>query len=441
MNLHGHNFTIPTLGPANIPSPVTLSKRLGDMIANYVQDDEYIIFNIDAIPGDMIVYNHHHLIEKAGPRELLFFDPQKVHAAVVTCGGLCPGLNDVIRAIVYALWYQYGVRRISGVRYGFRGFLPEFGHQFVPLKPDIVHSIHRIGGTMLGSSRGHGRRTIEMVDRIEREGINQLFTVGGDGTQRGTLDIAEEVARRGLKVAVVGIPKTIDNDLSFIEKSFGFETAVSEAVESAADAHVEAENAVNGIGLVKLMGREAGFITAYTAIASREANFALVPEVRFDLDGENGFLKHLERRLMKRGHALVIVAEGAGQEHLAAASTETDASGNKKLGDIGVFMKDKISSYFKSKNVDINLKYIDPSYTIRATAANPIDSIYCARLGTHAVHAAMAGKTKMLISHVNDTFVHIPTALAVAKRNCINPKSALWRDVVESTGQPNLMLN
>jgi len=440
MDLQDLDFTIPTLGPGRRPSPINLSNHHGDMIANFVRDDELIVYNTRATPGVTIEYKRKHLIERAGPRELIFFNPDKVHAAIVTCGGLCPGLNDVIRSVVLALWYQYGVRRISGVRFGYRGFLPEYEHPFMKLEPETVANIHRLGGTVLGSSRGNGERTADIVDRIEMEGINLLFTIGGDGTQRGTLRIAEEVERRGLNIAVVGIPKTIDNDLSFIEKSFGFETAVSEAVNAVADAHIEAENAVNGIGLVKLMGREAGFIAASTAISSREVNFVLVPELQFDLDGENGFLAHLERRIARRGHALIIAAEGAGQEHLASNGGH-DASGNKKFGDIGIFLKDCITKYFKEKKIEINLKYIDPSYMIRAREANPIDSIYCGRLGANAVHAAMAGKTKMLMSHINDTFVHIPTELAVAKRNCIDPESDLWRDVIEATGQPHLMIN
>jgi 6-phosphofructokinase 1 len=442
MDLNELDFTIPVLGPGKRPSPVNLSNHRGDMIANFVRDDEYIVFDISAKPGATVEYKRKHLIERAGPRESIFFNPDKVHAAVVTCGGLCPGLNDVIRAIVFALWYQYGVHRISGVRYGYRGFLPEFEHPLMQLKPEIVANIQRVGGTFLGSSRGHGERTADIVDRIEMEGINQLYTIGGDGTQRGTLRIAEEVERRGLNVAVIGVPKTIDNDLSFIEKSFGFETAVSEAVQAVSDAHVEAENGVNGIGLVKLMGREAGFITAYTAIGSRDANFVLVPELQFDMEGENGFLAHLERRIAKRGHALIVVAEGAGQEYLDSAGIRgMDASGNKKFGDIGQFLKDSITKYFKEKKMEVNLKYIDPSYMIRSRVPNTNDSIYCARLGTHAVHAAMAGKTKMLVSHVNGAFVHIPTELAVSKRNCIDPESDLWRDVIEATGQPHLMIN
>nr|AGS53214.1 pyrophosphate--fructose 6-phosphate 1-phosphotransferase, alpha subunit [uncultured bacterium contig00093] len=441
MSIRELDFTIQALGPGKYPSPIMLSKHHGDLIANYVSDEERVIFDINAVPGKSVTYEARHLIEKAGPRELVFFDPQNVNAAIVTCGGLCPGLNDVTRAIVMSLWHQYGVRKIWGVQFGYRGFLMEYGLPFVPLRHEVVSEIHRKGGTILGSSRGHGNRTADIVDRMEKEGINMLFTIGGDGTQRGTLRIAEEVERRGLNVTVVGIPKTIDNDLSFIEKSFGFETAVSLAVQAIHAAHVEAEGAPNGVGLVKVMGREAGFIAAYTVLGSGEVNYVLVPELRFDLEGDDGLFAHLERRLEKRGHAVIVVAEGAGQEHLHAASTEYDPSGNKKLGDIGHFLENRIKKHFADKGVEMNLKYIDPSYLIRAMPANPIDSIYCARLGTNAVHAAMAGKTKMLVSHVNDVFVHIPTELAVSKRNCIDPESPLWRDVIETTGQPPLMFN
>lgn len=416
-------------------------KQAGDYVNDYIQDDKYVVYDLNAAVGDSVTFSRRHLIEKAGPRERIFFNPEDVHAAIVTCGGLCPGLNDVIRAVVMALWYEYGVRRISGVPFGYRGFLPEFGHNLIPLTPDIVKDIHRQGGTYLGSSRGYGERTSEIVDTMEKHGINMLFTIGGDGTQRGSLRISEEAKRRGLNAAVIGIPKTIDNDLSFIEKSFGFETAVSEAAKVVEGAHVEASCAVNGIGLVKVMGRESGFIAAYTALGTRDVNFVLVPEVHFDLDGENGLLMNLQKRLEERNHAVIVVAEGAGQEHLEAASNEYDASGNKKMGDVGLFLQDRIRSYFKEKNIEANLRYIDPSYMIRATAANPIDSTYCSRLGTYAVHAAMSGKTKMLVSLVNDFYVHIPTELAISERNRIKPESSLWRDVLEATGQPNLMKN
>lgn len=436
----GPNFLIADLGKPEVQSPIALSKRYGDMMANYVRDDELIINEVNVIPGTSMVYTQQEVVEKAGPREHIYFNPATVRAGIITCGGLCPGLNDVIRAIVMTLWYQYGVRSIAGIRYGYRGMLPEYKYDVIDLNPEVVGEIHRRGGTILGSSRGGGSRTVELADTIERMGLSMIFTIGGDGTQRGAAVLADELQRRGLACALVGIPKTIDNDLNFIQKSFGFETAVSKAVEAVAGAHIEAHDAINGIGIVKLMGRDSGFITAYTALANNDVNYVLIPEVPFELDGEKGVLAHLKERLARRNHAVIVVAEGAGQEYLAA-SAEHDASGNKRLGDIGFYLKDRISTFFSEAGIEINLKYIDPSYMIRSTPANPNDSIYCARLGNNAAHAAMAGKTKMLVSLINNTFVHIPIAVAVAKKNRIDPESSLWRDVMQATGQPALFKN
>ncbi len=435
------DFRIPRLGEAKIASPMRLSKVMDDFIANYVDDQAYVIYDLRCdLEEERLVraYERPSLMEKAGPREMVYFDPSKVCAAIVTCGGLCPGLNDVIRALVMTLWHHYGVKNILGIRHGYHGFLPENHFPPMPLSPELVSKIHQQGGTVLGSSRG-GARTAAIVDALEQLNVNMLFTIGGDGTQRGALAICQEAAQRGRVLSVVGIPKTIDNDLSFVQRSFGFETAVGRAVDAVCAAHVEATGAVNGVGLVKVMGRESGFIAASTALASNDVNFVLVPEVPFDLEGENGFLAHLRRRLERRGHAVVLVAEGAGQ-HLAQAEGH-DASGNRALGDIGTFLRDRIIVDAKEKGWVANLKYIDPSYIIRGTAANPNDSIYCSRLGAHAVHAAMTGRTAMLVSLVNDVFVHIPMALSVAQRNRIDPESSLWRDVVIATGQPALMVN
>ncbi len=380
------------------------------------------------------------MIESAGPRERIYFEPSKVHAAIVTCGGLCPGLNDVIRAIVMCLWYRYGVRKISGVRYGYRGLIEGFNLPLLELTPELVSDIHRNGGTILGSSRGYGDRSGQIVNMLERLGINMLFTIGGDGTQRGALGIAEEIERRGLKITVVGVPKTIDNDLSFVQVSFGFQTAISKAVDAVASAHTEAVCALNGIGLVKVMGRQSGFIAAGTALAINDVNFVLIPEVPFELDGANGLLNHLDNRLKLRGHAVILVAEGAGQ-NLLERKDAVDASGNIKLTDIGVYLKQRIEQYFRNKDIEINLKYIDPSYIIRAAPANPNDSVYCERLGSNAVHAAMSGKTELLIGLLHNRFVHIPMRMAVSRRNCIDPDGGLWRDVIDATGQPMLMTN
>jgi 6-phosphofructokinase 1 len=433
------DFTITSLGECTIPSPLMLSTAAHDNVANYVDDSERIIYDISTTASKKgKLPTNGHLLEKAGPRHKIYFDPPKIHAAIVTCGGLCPGLNDVIRAIVMCLWYRYGVRTITGFRYGYRGLLGEFNLPVVNLTPDNVADIHRSGGTILGSSRGNGGRSKDIVDTLQRMNINMLFTIGGDGTQRGAIGICQEIKHRGLKIALVGVPKTIDNDLSFVQKSFGFDTAVSKAVVAIAAAHTEARGAVNGIGLVKVMGRESGFIAAHTALAINDVNFVLVPEVPFSLKGRNSFLAHLEKRIDARHHAVVLVAEGAGQD-LLPKSGHKDSSGNVKLADIGIFLKEKIAAHFKQKNNEINIRYIDPGYIIRSAPANANDSIYCTRLGTNAVHAAMAGKSEMIISMIHDQLVHVPTEMAVSRKNNIDPESPLWRDVIEATGQPPLM--
>jgi 6-phosphofructokinase 1 len=436
------NFAVEALGQCKIQNPITYNNTQGDQMANYVGDDEYIFYNIYKRGLDTInkAIDFSDVMEKAGPREKIYFHPNHTHAGIVTCGGLCPGLNDVIRAIVRNLWYGYGVRRITGIRYGYRGFLPENNFPVLELNPENVDDIHKMGGTILGSSRG-GSRISDIVDAIERMNLNILFPIGGDGTQRGALAIAEEIQRRGLKVAIVGVPKTIDNDLSFIQKSFGFETAVSEAVKAVTAAHVEADDAINGIGLVKVMGRESGFIAAHTTLASNDVNFVLIPEVPFDMEGKNGLLSHLKKRLENRGHAVVLVAEGAGQDLIPLEVAGTDASGNKKLGDIGVFLRNQFTSFFEQEGMEVNIKYIDPGYTIRSAPAHPNDSLYCARLGANAVHAAMTGRTKVLISLWSNKFVHLPIEMAVSRRNFVKTEGSLWRDVLETTRQPVLMLN
>ena len=435
-----YDFTIDNLGEKNNKSPIAMSTTRGDHIANYVTDEEFVRLVVEAKPGQQPQLKRNQLLECAGPREMIYFSPSRVHAGIVTCGGLCPGLNDVIRAIVRCLWYRYGVRRISGIQYGYKGFLPEYQYDVKPLTPDIVDDIHKIGGTYLGSARGGGREVSKIVDAMEQLNMNVLFTVGGDGTQRGSLDIAEEVDKRKLKIALVGIPKTVDNDFAVIQKSFGFDTAVDKAVEMVAAAHMEAHSAINGIGLVKVMGRESGFIAAHTALASHEVNFVLIPEVPFNLEGYNGFLHHLEERIKRSKHAVIVVAEGAMQEQLMT-DKKFDAGGNIKLVDVGPYLRDRIIKYFDEKKIEVNIKYIDPSYAIRSAPANPADSIYCERLGNAAAHAAMAGKTRLIIGLVNNEFVHLPIKAVISHRNHVDPESSLWRDTIDATHQPALMVN
>ncbi|MCL2180358.1 MAG: ATP-dependent 6-phosphofructokinase [Treponema sp.] len=434
------DFTIEELGKPTVKSPILMSKVHGDKAADYVTNDRFVRLSSFIVPGDQPPVDRTQVLERAGPREFIYFTPAHVHAGIVTCGGLCPGINDVIRAIVRCLWTNYGVTRITGIRYGYLGFLPEHHHGVKQLNPDTVDDIHKLGGTFLGSARGGGREVEKIVDTMEKLNLNMLFTVGGDGTQRGTLDIAEELDKRNLKIAMIGIPKTVDNDFALIDRSFGFNTAVAKAVEVVSAAHVEAVSAINGIGLVKVMGRDAGYIAAHTALASHEVNFVLIPEVPFNLEGYNGLLTHLEDRVRKRGHALIVVAEGAMQDQLIK-DKKFDAGGNIKMADVGVYLRSRIIKHFEEKGMEINLKYIDPSYAIRSSPANPDDSIYCERLGNAAVHAAMAGKTKIIIGLVNNRFVHLPIKMVISHRNKVNPESSLWRDTLDATHQPPLMIN
>ncbi|MDF1568409.1 MAG: ATP-dependent 6-phosphofructokinase [Spirochaetaceae bacterium] len=435
-----YDFRVKNLGACKVPSPKPYSTKLGDAMANYTRDDQYILRSntVDAstVGPD---YDPAWMLEEAGPREKIYFAPSHVNAAIVTCGGLCPGLNDVIRAITRTLWYFYGVERIFGIRFGYRGFRSEFNLTPMKLDPDIVDDIHNLGGSILGSSRGYGE-VEPIVDALERMNISMLFTIGGDGTQRGSLEISEEIEKRGLKIACIGIPKTIDNDVMFVQKSFGFDTAVAKAVEAVGAAHVEAKSAPDGIGLVKLMGRDSGFIAAHTTLSTSDVNFCLIPEIPFQLDGENGLLKSLEARLDRRKHAVIVVAEGAGQELLIDRKDTKDASGNASYGDIGPFLRDSIKEYLKSRGREANIKYIDPSYIIRAAAAAPVDSHYCARLGANAVHAAMTGRTGCIIGQWNNSLVHVPIRMATYKRKQVDNEGPLWRDVLESTRQPISMI-
>lgn len=380
-------------------------------------------------------------LEVAGPRRKIFFDPSITKAAIVTCGGLCPGINDVIRAIVMELYYRYGVKNIIGIRYGFQGLIPSIGHPILQLTPESVNDIHTKGGSILSSSRGR-QDVMEIVKALKRMNVDIFFCIGGDGTMRAARMITEEITQRGLNISVIGIPKTIDNDLNLVPKTFGFDTAISEAVKAIQSAHVEAEGAPMGIGLVKIMGRQSGQIAASAALAQRDVNYVLIPEVPFDLEGERGLLASLETRLREREHCVILVAEGAGQDLLRKNNrqNETDASGNPKLLDIGSYLKGEIEEHFRKLGQEINLKYIDPSYMIRSVPANASDSIYCGALGQYAAHAGMAGKTGMLVAFMRDEYIHLPFRL-ISSGTQLDPTGNIWMRVLESTGQPMTLKN
>lgn len=434
--LTAEDLRVKTLGVSRIDSPLLnmLEKKRSSI--NYADEHDRVFVDttgsslqafglpVDQIPG----------LEPAGARRKIYFDPSKTRAGIVTCGGLCPGLNDVIRALVCELTRLYGVQKVYGFGNGFQGFIARFGRPVLELTSSLVDTINENGGTILGSSRGQ-QDPAEIVDCLDRMGINILFVIGGDGSMRGAMSIIREIEARNLKIAVVGIPKTIDNDIMYIDQSFGFQTAFGEAAKAIRASHVEAKGAPNGVGLVKLMGRHSGFIACYASLAMSDANFVLIPEVRFELDGPRGLLNVLRQRIERRGHAVIVVAEGAGQD-LLPQSNGTDASGNKKLVDIGTFLRDRINEYFQSIPMELNLKYFDPSYIIRSVPANPYDSVFCTRLAHNAVHAAMSGRTEVVVSRLHMRFINVPMPLAIRQRNTVDPDGDLWMTVLESTGQP-----
>ncbi len=289
---------------------------------------------------------------RAGPVERLYWSPSASRAAVVTCGGLCPGLNTVIRELVMSLHYVYGATEIWGVPNGYGGIYGPAPWR--PLSPDLVSNIHTLGGTILGSSRG-GFDLDRILGALQDKGITQLFVIGGDGTHRGVLALCEGAAKRGQRISIIAIPKSIDMDIPVIDKTFGFDSAIEEALRPIACANVEAKSALNGVGLVKLMGREAGFIALQAAMASRDVNLVLIPEAPWRLAK---VLSWLDARMAARGHAVIVVAEGAESEEQkeekaaaaakgALAASAKDASGNKVLDDVGLYLKNALTQHLK----------------------------------------------------------------------------------------------
>jgi 6-phosphofructokinase 1 len=433
MNLQSVKTKIRTLGKPTITSPLLLH---GKSSHDFISEDERVLLEVSLKNIEKMISEGRTpaSFEKAGPRKKIYFDTSKIKCGIVICGGLCPGLNDVIRSVVHELYFRYNVENVFGIKYGLQGFIPEFGHDYLRLTPERVENILEIGGSILCSSRGE-QDIGEVVDSLERMNINVLFMIGGDGTLKAGVAISDEITRRNLKIGVIGIPKTIDNDISLVERSFGFDTAVDIASNAIKSTHNEAKDYPNCVGIIKLMGRQSGFIAATAALAQQEANFVLVPEVDFKFEGKNGLLAKLEKRLEERKHAVIVVAEGAGQYFFNDIDEKRDISGNIIFNDIGVYLKETINNHFEKLNKKISIKYIDPSYMIRSVRAIGNDRVFCSILGRDAVHAGIAGKTKMLISYWNNNFVHVPMEASKGIRKHINPNGKLWQTVMDATGQ------
>ena len=434
------DLAVPALGSATIRSPLKLSTIKGDRIYNFVGEDECVLMEALATRDCASPETETSAaFERAGPRELLFFEPGKLTAGIVTCGGLCPGMNNAIRSAALELLNHYRIAAVWGFRYGFAGLNPNEGVDPIRLTPEILEGIHHDGGSILGSSRGPQPPAI-VLETLQRMGVQLLLVIGGDGSMRAAHAVYEEASRRGASISVVGVPKSIDNDVPLVDKTFGYETAFSIAVESIRAAHTEASAYRNGVGLVRLMGRHSGFIAASAAVAESDADFVLIPEVPLVLDGPDGFLEALAVRLRSNGHVVVVVAEGAGQDVLQTSESpaECDASGNIRLLDIGMYLKQRIDDALEERGINHTLKYIDPSYLIRSAPANPSDSVYSSDLARNAVHAGMAGRTGLVIGYWNGEYTHVPLREVIARTRSIDLEGDLWHAVLESTGQTAL---
>ena len=435
------DFEVKMLGKGTFMSPLKPTFHPDGLSFRFVENDRVLFSSsFDTYKNCQKTGEVPISFEKAGPHKHLYFEAKKTKVAIVTCGGLCPGINNVIRSLVNHLHYRYHVNHVIGIQYGFEGFIDKYNHPIIELTPESVDTIDMFGGTILGSSRG-AQDIKEIVDKLCELEVNILFCIGGDGTLHGTHAISQEVSARNLNISVSGIPKTIDNDINLIDKSFGFETAFSIANDIIRFAHNEAKGVFNGIAVLKLMGRDSGFIAAYASLSIQESNFVLIPEMNFDLEGPKGFLTVLRKRLELRHHALIVVAEGAGQRFFEGQTFEKDASGNIKNKDIGLYLKEKITEDLQSRNFPFSLKYIDPSYIIRSAPANANDSKFCGLLAQNAVHAAMAGKTDFVVGHWNHLFTLLPIPIAVSEKNRIDMNDELWWNVLETTGQPVSMIN
>ncbi|KAF8751387.1 hypothetical protein HU200_012059 [Digitaria exilis] len=422
-----------------LPDLPTFPNPLQDHPA-YSTVKQYFVNADDTVPEKVVVQKNSPRgvhFRRAGPRQRVYFESEEVKACIVTCGGLCPGLNTVIRELVCGLSHMYNVNDIFGIQNGYKGF---YSSNYLTMTAKSVNDIHKRGGTVLGTSRG-GHDTKKIVDNIQDRGINQVYIIGGDGTQKGAYEIYKEIRRRGLQVAVAGIPKTIDNDIAVIDKSFGFDTAVEEAQRAINAAHVEASSAENGIGLVKLMGRYSGFIAMYATLASRDVDCCLIPESPFYLEGEGGLFEYIDRRLKENNHMVIVVAEGAGQDLIAQsipAADQQDASGNKLLLDVGLWLTHKIKDYCKSKKMEMTIKYIDPTYMIRAIPSNASDNVYCTLLAHSAIHGAMAGYS-FTVGMVNGRHAYIPFHRVTSTRNKVRITDRMWARLLSSTNQPSFL--
>jgi len=426
-----------------------ISKTSERNFGAYTRDDDVVLFDIirgDKSGTDAMAF------KRAGCRKMICWKGSEVKAAIITCGGLCPGLNVVINEIVEVLYFEYGVNSIYGVKGGYRG-LVDGGYGLIELNPTVVKGINRKGGTILWSSRGGispaspPEEIEKILNKLESYGINMLYIIGGDGTHRGAYRLYQHAKAREKKMIIAGIPKTIDNDMGVIDSSFGFNSAVEQATKAIFSAVTEATcNKPNGVGIVKLMGRHAGYIACHATLASRQVDMCLINEDPFlETNGPEAMAEYIEKTVQDKGHAVIVVAEGAGNNFLKSLrsgmeSVEKDAGGNEALSNICDYLIDYLKQHFKQRSKACTVKFIDPSYMIRSVAANASDNVMCLVLAQNAVHGAMAGYTGFTSGLVNNRSVMIPMPVIMATSpSFLNPRGRTWSRVLAATQQPVTM--
>eukprot|EP00668_Euglena_longa_P014128 GGOE01018102.1.p1 GENE.GGOE01018102.1~~GGOE01018102.1.p1 ORF type:complete len:494 (+),score=144.75 GGOE01018102.1:38-1483(+) len=360
-------------------------------------------------------------IYRAGPRREVYFGTD-TNACIVNTGGLCPGLNSVIEELVRTL-DTYNADTIYGIRYGFLGFDTT---EYMPLilTPHSVLNIHQRGGTILGTCRGSFNEDL-ILKFLKECNIGQMYVIGGDGSHRAALRIHALCKEHQLRCVVVGIPKTIDNDILFFDKTFGFDTAVEVASKVIDCSFVEASSVKNGVGVVKVMGRDSGFVARNAALSNNVVDACLIPEVPFEIKGNGGLLPWLDGHLATKHCAVIVICEAAGQQHLPCLGK--DPTGHNIYEDTGKWLKKAIETHWQETGQEGKVFLIDPSYMLRSVPANTGDNMFCIQLAQAAVHTAYSGYSGVTVGRYHDLYGVMPIEMVVSGLRKVNPKGSLWQ--------------
>ncbi len=337
-----------------------------------------------------------------------------MRVGVLTGGGDCPGLNAVIRAIVRTGSYDHNCEFV-GFRDGWRG----------PLEPDTqrldvaaVRGILPRGGTILGSSRTNplseaatvdGKSGLERIkENLANLGVDALIAIGGEDT----LGVAGKLCENGVKV--VGVPKTIDNDLSATDYTFGFDTAVNIAMEAIDRLHTTAESHHRAL-IVEVMGRNAGWIALHAGVAGG-ANVILIPEQPFDI---KDVCNYVEKRFETKYAPIVVVAEGAHPKAIGTSviDDERDAFGHTRYGGVGQLLAEEIERRTGKEARAAVLGHIQ-----RGGTPTAFDRVLATRFGVHAIRAVADGAFGQMVALRGTDIVRVPIAEAIRELKLVPPE-------------------